>query len=194
MIGAQAANALFLDARSHNGWQDTPVSDEELQAAYDVAKWGATSMNCQPMRLVFLRSLEAKEKLKPALMPGNVDKAMSAPVVAIVAHDLRFHDRLADLFPHNPAAGAMFASNDGLAAATAFRNGSLQGAYFIMALRAIGLDVGPMSGFDPQQVDAAFFAGTSLRSNFLLGIGHGDSSRLFERLPRLSFEESTRTL
>ena len=185
---------LFIDARSQNGWRDEPVSDDKLRQAYDLARWGPTSMNTQPMRLVFLRSTEAKERLKPALSPGNVAKVMSAPVVAIIAHDTHFFTELPRTFPHNPNAQAMFAGNPALSDTTAFRNGTLQGAYFMLALRAVGLDVGPMSGFDPAKVDAEFFANTTWRANFICAIGCGDRSKVLDRLPRLAFEEVTRTL
>lgn len=185
---------LFANARSHNGWRPDPVSDAELAEAYDIAKWGPTSMNTQPMRLVFLRSAEAKERLKPAVGPRNVDKVMTAPVVAIVAYDTRFYTRLPEVFPHNPAAQGMFEGNAGLAQATAFRNGTLQAAYYMLALRAVGLDVGPMSGFDAAKVDAEFFADTPWRANFICAIGHGDHGKIFDRLPRLVFEEVTRSL
>lgn len=180
---------LFHDARSQNGWLDEPVRDEDLAAAYEIAKWGPTSMNTQPMRLVFLRTAEAKERLKPALAPGNVDKAMAAPVVAIIAHDACFYTQLPKVFPHNLQAEALFAANRAASDATAFRNGSLQGAYFMLALRAVGLDVGPMSGFDTDKVDAEFFSESSWRSNFLCGIGRGDVAKVMPRLPRLTFEE-----
>ena len=179
---------LFGSARSQNGWLDQPVSDDEIRRAFDIGQWGPTSMNTQPMRLILLRSAEAKARLTPALAPGNVQKALTAPVVAIIAYT-RFFDHLPRTFPHNPNARDIFAGNEPLAQATAFRNGTLQGAYFMIALRAVGLDVGPMSGFDPAKVDAEFFADTNYRTNFLCGIGRGDSSKILERLPRLTFEE-----
>jgi len=185
---------LFLHARSQNGWSPEPVGDDALQAAYDIAKWGPTSMNTQPMRLVFLRSAESKERLKPALAPGNINKVMSAPVVAIVAFDTRFFTQLPKTFPHNPNARALFESDPALSELTAFRNGSLQGAYLMLALRAVGLDVGPMSGFDPFKVDGEFFRDSSWRTNFLCGIGLGDPVKVFDRLPRLKFEEIAMTL
>lgn len=151
-------------------------------------------MNTQPMRLLFLRSPEAKERLKPALAPGNVEKVISAPVVAIIAHDMQFYSQLAKTFPHKPDAQQLFTNHSVAAETTAFRNGSLQGAYFMLALRAVGLDVGPMSGFDAVKVDAEFFADTSWRTNFLCGIGHGDPAKVFDRLPRLTFDEITQAL
>lgn len=188
-IDEAAIASLFTHARSQNGWRPDPVGDDQLRAAYDIAKWGPTSMNGQPMRLLFLRSLEAKRRLVPALSPANVDKAMTAPVVAIIAHDMEFHLRLPQTFPHNPAAASYFTDNPDNVEPTAFRNGSLQAAYFMLALRAVGLDVGPMSGVHLEKVDAEFFKGTALRSNFLCGIGHGDATKLFDRSPRLTFDE-----
>ena len=185
---------LFLGARSQNGWSSEPVSDADLQAAYDIAKWGPTSMNTQPMRLLFLRSPDAKERLSPALAPGNVDKVMSAPVVAVIAFDTEFYEELHRTFPHRPGAKDLFSGNQPLSESTAFRNGSLQGAYFMLALRAVGLDVGPMSGFDPAKVNAEFFANSSWRANFLCAIGHGDPAKVMERLPRLTLSEASRTI
>ena len=180
---------LFRQARSQNGWRTEPVGDDQLREAYEIAQWGPTSMNTQPMRLVFLRSVEAKERLRPALAPTNVEKAMTAPVVAIIAYDQQFWSKLPLLFPHRANAQDIFALNQELSASTAFRNGSLQAAYFMLALRAVGLDVGPMSGFDLAKVDAEFFNDSSWRTNFLCGIGRGDPAKTFERLPRLDFDE-----
>lgn len=185
---------LFLAARSQNGWRVEPVPDDALRAAYDIAKWGPTSMNTQPMRLLFLRTAEAKERLKPALSPGNIEKAMAAPVVAIIAYDTQFHTQLPKVFPHNPGAPGMFASNATLSQGTAFRNGTLQGGYFMLALRAVGLDVGPMSGFDAVKVDSEFFAASPWRANFLCGIGYGDPAKVLDRLPRLEFGDVAQTL
>ena len=193
-IDADAIRQLFTDARSQNGWLPGPVSDDQLREAYDMAKWGPTSMNTQPMRLLFLRSEAAKLRLKPALAPTNVDKVMSAPVVAIVAYDTEFHAHLPKVFPHNPNAQAFFTGNPAAIEPTAFRNGTLQAAYFLLALRAVGLDVGPMSGFDAAKVDAEFFAGTTVRVNLLCGIGRGDRSKVFGRSPRLSFEDVAQAL
>ena len=194
LVDEAALATLFTDARSQNGWRGEPVNDSDLRAAYEIAKSGPTSMNTQPMRLVFLRSTEAKERLKSALSAGNVEKALTAPVVAIVAHDLEFHTHLPEVFPHNPAAQSLFAGNEALIQGTAFRNGTLQGAYFMLALRAVGLDVGPMSGFNPAVVDAEFFAGTSWRANFLCGIGRGDPTKTYPRSPRLQFDQVARFL
>jgi len=185
---------LFGEARSQNGWREDVVSDAQLREAYELAQWGPTSMNTQPMRLLFLRGDDAKEKLKPALAPLNVAKVMSAPVVAIIAYDTQFYKHLPATFPHNPAAEGMFAGNPALSEATAFRNSSLQAAYFMLALRAVGLDVGPMSGFDAGQVDAAFFADETWRTNFICAIGHGDPAKVFPRLPRLTFDAVSRQM
>ena len=188
---ARVLGQLFRSARTHNKWQDRPVPDATLQALYDLLKWGPTSANSMPARFVFLRTPEGKEKLRPALSAGNTEKTMTAPVTVIVAHDLKFYDRLPFLFPHADAR-SWFAGSERLAETTAFRNGTLQGAYLIMAARSLGLDTGPMSGFDNAKVDEAFFAGTDWRSNFLVNLGYGDSSGLFDRSPRLSFDEACR--
>ena len=182
---------LFHNARSQNGWLDGDVSDADLQKAYDIAKWGPTSMNTQPMRILFLRSSEAKQRLKPAVAPTNIDKVMTAPVVAVIAYDVEFYALLPKTFPHNPNAQAYFTGNPSAIEPTAFRNGSLQAAYFMLALRAVGLDVGPMSGFDQAMVNAEFFAESTWRANFLCGIGNGDPSKVFRRSPRLSFNDIT---
>lgn len=184
---------LFRDARTHNEWQDKDVSDVLLQAVYDLAKMGPTSANCSPMRVLFLRSKEAREKLRPALIEGNVDKTMAAPVTAVLGHDLEFYEHLPKLFPHADAR-SWFVGKEALIESTAFRNGSLQGAYFILAARALGLDCGPMSGFDNAKVDAAFFAGTKVKSNFLCNLGYGDPSNLFPRSPRFAFDDVCRIL
>ena len=184
---------LFRDARTHNAWRDEPVSDVILEAVFDLAKMGPTSANCSPMRVVFLRTPEAKARLKPALIPDNVEKTMAAPVTAIIGYDLAFHEHLPRLFPHTDAR-AWFAGNDALIESTAFRNGSLQGAYFIMAARALGLDCGPMSGFDNDTVDREFFADSTIKSNFLCNLGHGDPAGLFPRSPRFDFDDVCRIL
>jgi 3-hydroxypropanoate dehydrogenase len=196
MINTDALDRLFLNARSQNGWLDKPVSDEQLHQLYELMKWAPTSANSQPGRFLVLRSAEAKEKLRPALSPGNVDKTMSAPVVAIVAHDIDFHERLPEFFPHNPGFADMFRGDEkrGMREGFAFRNGSLQGAYLMMAARSIGLDCGPMSGFDQAKVDAAFFPGSTLRSNFLCNLGYGDPAKVMERLPRMPFEQACQLL
>ena len=179
---------LLTNARSQNGWLAEPVNDALLRTAYDIAKWGPTSMNTQPMRVLFMRSAEAKERLRPALAPTNVDKVMTAPVVAVIAYDTEFHSQLPTVFPHNPNAQNFFLGNEALIESTAFRNGSLQAAYLMLALRAVGLDVGPMSGFDPGKVNAELFAGTTWRVNLICGIGHGDPAKVYGRSPRLDFD------
>jgi len=178
---------LFLDARTHNGWLDKPVPDGMIRELYDVIKFGPTSINTQPMRLLFLRTAAARERLRPHLAPANVDKTMAAPVTAIVGYDLAFPEHLPTLFPHRPNANAMFEGNLPLTEVTGFRNGSLQGGYLIIAARALGLDCGPMSGFNNAGVDAEFFAGTQVKSNFLCSLGYGDHSKIFARSPRLDF-------
>jgi 3-hydroxypropanoate dehydrogenase len=189
-IDAAGLDLLFKEARTHNKWQTTPVSDETLQALYDILKFGPTSANSSPARFVFIRTPEGKDRLKPALSAGNTDKTMAAPVTVIVAYDPKFFEKLPKLFPHNADAISWFTSNDSLAATTAFRNGTLQGAYLMMAARSLGLDTGAMSGFDNAKVDAEFFADSGWRSNFLVNIGHGDPAGLFDRSPRLTFDEA----
>jgi 3-hydroxypropanoate dehydrogenase len=181
---------LFREARTHNKFTSEPVSDETLHELYDILKFGPTSANSSPARFVFIRTPEGKEKLKPALSSGNLDKTMAAPVTVIVAYAPKFYEHLPNLFPHNLDARSWFTSNDSLAATTAFRNGTLQGAYLMMAARSLGLDVGAMSGFDNAKVDEAFLAQKGWRSNFLCNLGHGDPAGLFPRSPRLSFEEA----
>ena len=188
-IDERALDVLFRQARTHNGWNGKPVGEDLLRAAWDLAKMGPTSANCSPARIVFVISPEAKERLKPCLLEGNVEKTMAAPATAIIGHDLTFHDRLPDLFPHTDAR-SWFVGNSTLIETTAFRNGTLQGAYFILAARAMGLDCGPMSGFDNAKVDEAFFAGTAIRSNFLCNLGYGDPEMLHPRGPRLTFDEA----
>jgi len=185
---------LFLDARTHNGWLDKPVPDTMLREIYDLLKFGPTSANTQPMRLLFLRTAAAKDRLRPHLAPANVDKTMAAPVTAIVGYDLAFHEHLPRLFPHHPNAKGVFEGKLPLIEMTAFRNGSLQGAYLIIAARALGLDCGPMSGFDNAMVDAAFFPDGRLKSNFLINIGFGSGKNLKARGPRFTFEETCRFL
>ena len=179
---------LFLKARTHYFWLDKPVDDALLYQAYDLAKMGPTSANGCPMRIVFVKSAEAKAKLKPCLMQANVDKTVTAPVTAIIGYDLEFYNQLPHLFPHADAR-SWFVGNLPFTEETAFRNSSLQGAYFILAARAVGLDCGPMSGFNRQAVDAAFFANTPIRSNFLCNLGYGDASKLYPRAPRFTFDE-----
>lgn len=184
-----ALDTLFRAARTKNAWTDEPVSDEVLQQLYDIVKFGPTSANSSPARFVFLRTPEAREKLKPALNPGNIEKTMTAPVTVIVAFDPLFYEKLPKLFPHADARG-WFSGNPDLADETAFRNGTLQGAYLIMAARALGLDCGPMSGFDRAKVDQLFLSDQGWKSNFLINLGHGVAEDTFERSPRLDFDEA----
>ena len=193
LLDDAALDSLFRTARTHNGWTPEGVGEKQLRAIYDLAKWGATSANCSPARFVFIVSPEAKEKLKPALIPGNIEKTMAAPATVVIGYDLAFHEQLPKLFPHADAR-SWFAGNDDLIRTTAFRNGTLQGAYLMLAARSLGLDCGPMSGFDNAGIDAAFFAGTQVKSNFLCNLGHGDPSKLFGRSPRFAFDEVCRIL
>ena len=186
-------NLLFNEARTHNGWTDQPVSDDTLRELFDLLKMAPTSANCSPARFVFLRSAESRQRLVPALLPGNLEKTLAAPVTVIVACDHAFHEQLPKLFPHADAR-SWFAGNEDLIRETAFRNGTLQGAYMMLAARAVGLDCGPMSGFDKAKVDETFFADTTWRSNFLCNLGHGDPSKLFPRSPRFQFEDACRVL
>jgi len=192
MLNDQSLDTLFRSARTQNGFLDKPVSDAQLRALYELMKWGPTTMNSQPARLVFVRSKAGKEKLAPALSPGNRDKTMAAPVTAIIAYDLQFYENLPRTFPNNPNAKAAFEGEQKKlhVQTTALRNGSLQGAYLILAARALGLDCGPMSGFDNAKVDAAFFPEGRIKSNFLCNLGYGDPAKVFPRNPRLPFEEA----
>jgi len=192
-ITESALDQLFRDARTHNGWTGAPVGEDLLRQLWDLVKMAPTSANCSPARLVFVTSDAAKEKLKPCLMDGNVAKTMAAPVTAIIGQDMEFYEKLPDLFPHTDAR-SWFAGNDDLIAETAFRNSTLQGGYLIMAARALGLDCGPMSGFDTAKVDAAFFAGTKVTANFLCNIGYGTTEDLFPRSPRLDFDDACRVV
>lgn len=182
---------LFDDARTHNAWLDRPVPDETLRRLYDLVKWAPTSANTSPARIVFVRSPEAKARLVPLMSEGNRDKTAQAPVTAIIGMDLAFHEQLPKLFPHTNAR-AWFEGQPAKIEETAMRNSSLQGGYFILAARALGLDCGPMSGFDTAAVDAAFWAGTRVRTNFICNLGHGDPARLMPRNPRLAFEDACR--
>jgi 3-hydroxypropanoate dehydrogenase len=179
---------LFTSARTHNGWLDKPVPNLLLEQAIEMAKWGPTSANCTPMRVLFIKSTEAKARLKPALAPANLQKTLAAPVTAILAYDLDFANHLPRLYPATDAR-SWFLGNEALIFETAFRNSTLQAAYLLIALRALGLDVGPMSGFDKESVDAEFFVGTQIKSNFLMNIGYGDASHLYPRGPRFDFQE-----
>lgn len=183
-----ALDQLFRNARTHNAWLDKPVPDSLLVELHELMKWGPTSANCWPLRVIFIKSPEAKARLIPLLMEGNRAKTQAAPVTAILGMDMTFYEQLPRLFPHTDAR-SWFVGNEALIEATAFRNSSLQGAYFILAARALGLDCGPMSGFDAAAVDAEFFAGTTIRSNFLCNLGYGDPAGLFPRSPRPAFDE-----
>jgi 3-hydroxypropanoate dehydrogenase len=181
---------LFRNARTHSVWRDKPVDDALLMQVYDLAKLGPTSANMCPLRIVFVKSHEAKERLKPALDAGNVDKTMKAPVTAIIGMDVRFYDKLPELLPHADAKAWFKDLPMSVLEAIALRNSSLQGAYFMIAARSLGLDCGPMSGFDNAKVDEAFFAGTTVKSNFLCNLGYGDARKYHPRSPRLTFEEA----
>ncbi len=188
---AQAAfDQLFFEAHTNNAWQDKPVADELLHRLYETLRMAPTSMNCSPARIVFVKTKAAKARLDQALMEGNRAKTMAAPVTAIIGYDMRFYEHLPKLFPSNPNARGMFGGNAALADITAFRNGTLQGAYLILAARALGLDCGPMSGFDNAKVDELFFAGTEVKSNFLCNLGYGDPKGVYPRNPRLVFDEA----
>jgi 3-hydroxypropanoate dehydrogenase len=188
-LNAEGLDLLFRNARTHNVWQDKPVSDETLKQLYDLMKWGPTSANCSPARIVFVRTPEAKERLLEGVSAGNHEKTKTAPVTAIIGFDTKFYDKLPKLFPHADAR-SWFANSPEVADATARRNSSLQGGYFIIAARSLGLDCGPMSGFDAAKVDDAFFKGTDIKTNFLCNLGYGDASKLFPRSPRLDFDEA----
>ncbi len=210
VLDEEGRNLLFREARTHNVWLDRPVSDETLFELYDLMKWGPTSANCCPARILFLRTPEAKNRLIPALAPGNVEKTLHAPVTAIIGYDGKFYELLPKLFPHADAR-SWFADTPELAETTAKRNSSLQGAYFIMAARAVGLDCGPMSGFDQTKVDHEFFPApkhtvegdefnqeyfpdSHVKTNFLCNLGYGDPAKLFPRSPRLDFDEACKLL
>ena len=192
ILDDRALDIVFRNARTHNEWLDDPVTDDDLRAIFEAMKFGPTTANSWPARFVFLRSRESRGKLAPHLSEGNREKTLRAPMCAIIAYDLEFYERLDRLFPHDPTARSWFAGKDEHVRVTALRNGSLQGAYFIVAARSLGFDCGPMSGFDNDGVDAAFFAGSGWRSNFLCNLGHGDASKLFPRNPRPGFDEVCR--
>jgi 3-hydroxypropanoate dehydrogenase len=193
-LSDEGLDLLLREARTHTAWQNRPVDDAVLQKAYDLARMGPTSANMCPMRLVFVKSPEAKLKLKPFLDAGNVDKTMAAPVTAIIAMDIHFFEKLPKLYPHADARAWFKDLPENVLEYVALRNSSLQGAYFILAARSQGLDCGPMSGFNNAKVDEAFFAGTTVKSNFLCNLGYGDASKLHPRSPRLSFDEACKIL
>ena len=188
-LAPDALAQLFLEARTHNGWLDRPVADETLRELYGLLRWAPTAANSSPLRVVFVKSAEAKARLLPCMAPCNVEKTKAAPVTAILAKDMEFHEKLPQLFPHADAR-SWYAGNAPLIEESAFRNGTLQAGYLILAARALGLDCGPMSGFDAAKVNEAFFAGTTHRVNFICNLGHGDPSKLYPRSPRLSFDEA----
>jgi 3-hydroxypropanoate dehydrogenase len=192
-IPREAIQQLFSAARSHHHWQNTPVSDAVLETVYNLAKWGPTSVNSVPMRILFIKSEGAKEKLYPALLGSNIEQVKTAPVTAVIAWDTAFYEHLPRLFPAFDAR-SLFADNPPAAESTAFRNSSLQGAYFMLAARATGLDIGPMSGFDNAKVDAAFFTGTTWKSNFLCNLGYADHTKVFPRGQRLDFAEACKVI
>jgi 3-hydroxypropanoate dehydrogenase len=204
-LNDETLDVLFRKARTHNAWLDKPVSDETLRRLYDLMRWGPTSANCEPARILFLRTPEAKKRLLPALSETNVEKTMHAPVTAVIGQDLLFYENLPKLFPNNPSAREWFSKSPELAEVTAFRNGTLQGGYFILAARSVGLDCGPMSGFDNAKVDEEFFGAgkdepgevppvSRVKSNFLCNLGYGDVAKLFPRNPRLEFDEACKLL
>ena len=182
-------NLIFQEARTHNDWLDKDISNDILMEIYDLMKWGPTSANCSPTRIIFVKSKASKDRLLRFVIESNLEKTKSAPVTAIIGYDINFHDHLPKLFPHNPDAQNWFNHSIDIAEETAFRNGSMQGAYFIIAARALGLDCGPMSGFDKEGVDNEFFRDTNIKSNFLCNLGYGDKTKLFERSPRFKFNE-----
>jgi 3-hydroxypropanoate dehydrogenase len=190
----EGQDLIFRGARSHSVWLDRQVDDALLRRVYDLAKFGPTSANMCPLRIVFVKSREAKERLKPALDAGNVTKTMTAPVTAILGMDVHFYDKLPQLFPHVDARPWFKDMPENVLEYVALRNSSLQGAYFMLAARALGLDCGPMSGFNNAKVDAEFFAGTTIKSNFLCSLGYGDASKLFPRSPRLTFKEACQVI
>ncbi len=189
VIDNHAVETLFTEARTHNVWKDQDVSEEKLRELYHLMHFGPTSMNCQPLRVLFLKSQEAKERLKPALLPGNQEKTMQAPVVAVLGYDTEFYQHLPRMFSHNKDAKSLFEGKTDFINSTAFRNSSIQGGYFILAARALGLNAGPMSGFNNAAVDEEFFPDGQVKSNFLCNLGYGDASALFPRQDRFEFDE-----
>lgn len=193
MLDQTALDTLFIHARTQNGWLDRPVSLDQLAQLYDVMKWAPTSANCEPARLVFVQGAEAKAKLVDCMAPANASKVDAAPVTVIIGMDMMFYEKLPQLFPHADAR-SWFVGNQPMIDATAFRNSTLQGGYLIMAARALGLDCGPMSGFNEDKLNAAFFAGTTVKANFVCSLGYGDASKVLPRSPRLSFQEACQIL
>jgi 3-hydroxypropanoate dehydrogenase len=193
-VSDEALDTLFRNARSHNRWTDEPVSDALLMAIYDLMRWGPTSGNITPARIAFITSIDAKRRLEPLLDKGNQEKSMTAPAVAIIGYDLDFPQTLSILKPNSPNAKKYYDGKPDLVREDAFRNGTLQGAYFMLAARALGLDCGPMGGFDRAGVDKEFFSGTAIKSNFLCALGHGNPAALHPRAPRLSFDQACKIL
>jgi nitroreductase len=189
MLDQASLATLFTEARTQNGWLDQPVSEAQLRQIYDLMKWGPTSANCSPARIVFVQSGEARDKLLACMSAGNVEKVRSAPVTAVIGMDMAFYEKLPALFPHADAR-SWFVGNQALSDATAFRNSSLQGAYFMLAARSLGLGCGPMSGFDGDKINATFFANTTVKVNFICSIGYGDPAKVFGRSPRLAFDDA----
>jgi 3-hydroxypropanoate dehydrogenase len=189
LLSEGALDLIIREARSHNGWLDKPVPDDILTQLYDIVKMGSTSMNTCPARFIFIKSEAGKARLKKCLAPLNVNKVLSAPVTVVIGYDMAFYQHMPKLFAHNPGAQKLFENNEKMVASTAFRNGTLQGAYLMIAARALGLDIGPMSGFNNQACDDEFFADTKVKSNFLCSLGYGDTSKIFQRLPRFDFDE-----
>ena len=193
-VNDEGLDIIFRQARSQNAWQEKPLSNTLLRAVYDLMKWGPTSANCSPARFLFLTSQDAKERLVPHVLGTNAEKTRTASAVAIVGYDIEFYERIPELFPHNPGARDWFSGDAQVAETTAFRNGTLQGAYLMIAARALGLDCGPMSGFDNAGVDKEFFPDGKVKSNFLCALGYGDPSGVFERSPRLDFDDACQIL
>ena len=185
---------IFINGRSHNDWLSKEVPDNLLHELYDIMKWGPTSANCSPARIIFIKTSEAKQRLIKYVIESNVEKTLSAPITAIIAYDKKFYNHIPKLFPHNPEAKDWFSWSDEFAEMTAFRNSSLQGAYFIISARLLGLDCGPMSGFDNEGLDKEFFNNTDFKSNFICNLGYGDHSKLFDRSPRFDFDEICKIL
>ena len=185
---------IFISGRTHNDWIEKDVPDSLLRELYNLMKWGPTSANCSPARITFIKSKEAKKRLKKYLIESNIEKTISAPVTAIIAYDTKFFEFIPKLFPHNPEAKEWFSGSEEFAEVTAFRNSSLQGAYFILAARTLGLDCGPMSGFDNVGIDDEFFSESNFKSNFICNIGYGDHNKLFDRSPRFDFDEVCKIL
>lgn len=194
VIDNHAVETLFTEARTHNVWKDQDVSEDKLRELYRLMHFGPTSMNCQPLRVLFLKSQEAKERLKPALLPGNQEKTMQSPVVAVLGYDTKFYEHLPRMFSHNKDAKSLFEGKTDFINTTAFRNSSIQGGYFILAARALGLSAGPMSGFNNAAVDEEFFPDGQVKSNFLCNLGYGDASALFPRQDRFEFDEVCQVL